>query len=226
MPSERLMSFEVQPFNRNVPDEALLEDLVAAKSKLQLANKSLTFRTYREVGKYSPSTINDRFGSWNTALQKAGLIPCEEKNIPTEALFDNLKLVWMTKGKQPVYRDMSNPPSQYTGSTYSARFGGWRTALQAFVAATANEEQELMAVIPPLTLPRAPRTNRDPSLSLRFYVLKRDHFRCRGCGRSPATTAGLTLEIDHIQPWSKGGSTVAENLQTLCFDCNRGKNTT
>jgi len=29
--------------------------------------------------------------------------------------------------------------------------------------------------------------------------------------------------IDHILPWSKSGETHEENLQTLCFDCNRGK---
>lgn len=220
------MSFELQPFNRNVPDEVLLEDLVAAQSKLQIANKSLTFRTYREVGNYSPSTINDRFGSWNTALQKAGLVPRDEKNVSVESLFDNLKLVWMIKGRQPAYRDMSNPPSQFTGSTYSARFGGWRSALQSFVAASAKEEQELMVESPAVRRTRLPQTNRDPSLSLRFHVLKRDHFRCGACGRSPATVAGLILEIDHILPWSKGGATVAENLQTLCFDCNRGKNIT
>ncbi len=29
--------------------------------------------------------------------------------------------------------------------------------------------------------------------------------------------------IDHIKPWSKGGETVLENLQTLCATCNLGK---
>ena len=33
----------------------------------------------------------------------------------------------------------------------------------------------------------------------------------------------LLLEIDHIIPISKGGCTVEENLQTLCWKCNRAK---
>ena len=31
------------------------------------------------------------------------------------------------------------------------------------------------------------------------------------------------MEADHIKPWSKGGTTVADNCQMLCRDCNRTK---
>ena len=67
------------------------------------------------------------------------------------------------------------------------------------------------------------RTKRDINLRMRFLVMKRDDFKCCLCGRSPATTPGLELQIDHIFPWSKGGETVIDNLQTLCSDCNLGK---
>jgi hypothetical protein len=212
------MNFELDEFNRHVPDQDLLDDLKAANVKA--AGKSLTFRSYREFGRYSPSTINVRFGSWNNALLKAGLVPVEEKNVPIETLFDNLKIVWIAKGKQPVYRDMSAPPSVYTGSTYNARFGGWRKALTEFVAAVNQEQFEIQSS--PIEKPVG-RSGRTPSLSLRFLVLKRDNFRCVACGRSPATVAGLVLEVDHILAWSNGGETTAENLQSLCFDCNCGK---
>ena len=67
------------------------------------------------------------------------------------------------------------------------------------------------------------KTKRDVSLKLRFMVMKRDDFKCCLCGRSPSTTPGLQLHIDHINPWSKGGETTIDNLQTLCADCNLGK---
>jgi 5-methylcytosine-specific restriction endonuclease McrA len=53
--------------------------------------------------------------------------------------------------------------------------------------------------------------------------MRRDDFKCRICGRSPATHPGLVLHVDHVEAWSKGGSTVMENLQTLCEQDNIGK---
>ena len=171
------MKFELDRFNRNVSDEDLLNDLISAEASLKATGKPLTFRTYREVGRFSPSTINDRFGSWNLALQKAGISLHEQKHVSVELLFDNLKLVWISKGRQPVFRDLSQPPSCYTASTYAARFGGWRAALAAFVARFKEEEQALCSSgAAPIETKRVAQTPRDPSLALRFLVLRRDNF--------------------------------------------------
>jgi len=67
------------------------------------------------------------------------------------------------------------------------------------------------------------KTSRDPSLRLRFKVMLRDNFTCQQCGASPAKQLGVELHVDHIFPWSKGGDTTLENLQTLCSNCNLGK---
>lgn len=65
--------------------------------------------------------------------------------------------------------------------------------------------------------------SRTISNKLRYTVLKRDNFKCCACGASPAKNPSIELHIDHIVPWSKGGDTVLENLQTLCSKCNIGK---
>ena len=58
------------------------------------------------------------------------------------------------------------------------------------------------------------------SKKIRFEVFKRDGFRCAYCGKSPPD---VLLEIDHIEPKSKGGKDDVNNYLTACFDCNRGK---
>lgn len=59
--------------------------------------------------------------------------------------------------------------------------------------------------------------------ALREQIKQRDHYTCRHCGVSVQQEPHLLLEIDHIIPLSKGGLTTADNLQTLCWKCNRTK---
>ena len=58
---------------------------------------------------------------------------------------------------------------------------------------------------------------------LRDFIKERDNFTCCNCGNSTHIEPNLLLEIDHIIPVSKGGETKEENLQTLCWKCNRSK---
>lgn len=48
-------------------------------------------------------------------------------------------------------------------------------------------------------------------------VYSRDGGSCRCCGSS------LSLEYDHITPYSCGGSSAVSNIQLLCMKCNRSK---
>lgn len=58
---------------------------------------------------------------------------------------------------------------------------------------------------------------------LRQHIKERDGFTCKNCGISIHQEPNLLLEIDHIIPVSKGGLTTEDNLQTLCWRCNRKK---
>lgn len=59
--------------------------------------------------------------------------------------------------------------------------------------------------------------------NLREKIKTRDNHTCKKCGLSTKVEKNLLLEIDHIMPLSKGGITSEDNLQTLCWRCNRTK---
>lgn len=59
--------------------------------------------------------------------------------------------------------------------------------------------------------------------SLREKIKQRDGYTCRCCNASVAEEKNLLLEIDHILPLARGGMTTVDNLQTLCWRCNRSK---
>jgi hypothetical protein len=59
--------------------------------------------------------------------------------------------------------------------------------------------------------------------ALRNLIKSRDNYTCTYCSVSIAAEPHLLLEVDHIVPLSKGGLTTPENLQALCWRCNRSK---
>ena len=59
--------------------------------------------------------------------------------------------------------------------------------------------------------------------SLRTEIKERDKYTCQSCSNSTSKEPNLLLEIDHIIPLSKGGMSTKDNLQTLCWRCNRSK---
>lgn len=59
--------------------------------------------------------------------------------------------------------------------------------------------------------------------NLREFIKIRDNYTCCTCGNSTHVEPNLLLEIDHIIPIAKGGYTEKDNLQTLCWKCNRSK---
>jgi len=202
-----------------VSDEELILDLqrVAKAFNWDAVSQS----QYEEHGVYAWSTLKRRFGSWNKALSKAGLSFSNEVNISEPRLFENVLVLWQHYGRQPRRRELEFPPSTISQSPYNRHFGSWTAALQAFVEYANADGADAPEQKPEST--NVTKTGRDPSLRLRWRVLQRDRFICCGCGASPAIELGIELHVDHVTPWSKGGSTILENLQTLCSKCNLGK---
>lgn len=202
-------------------------------------------RDFDKIAGISSSVIRKRFdGSWTKALnvlrerlQKRGLTLSPRPYAPTRIysdkdLFNEMELIWKKVGQRPSRTEweMSEPKISY--NCYKQRFGGWVNACTKFIEYKMGKE----ILADDFVLPEREESktqlkvndykkekSRNISLSLRLDILNRDNFRCVFCGKSPATDLGTKLHIDHIKPFSKGGKSILENLQTLCEKCNLGK---
>ncbi len=287
------MKFELEPDNRDCSDEILLHDLITVAKKL--SKDSLSKDEYNKHGRFCSATMQNRFNSWNNALEKSGLafrkridIPKQElladvkrvadifkqnrmsrseyeshgnfsaetisrkfgswKNALNEIglepsllfnekanendLMKNLATIWETLGRQPRQSDLSLLNSDFSPDTYTRRYGSWRKSLEKCIEVANQEDEENQeseipndSIINKATSNDIARrkTNRNPSWRLVFLVYRKNNFSCVACGRSPVTHPGTVLHVDHINPWSKGGETTMDNLQTLCSHCNLGK---
>ena len=178
------MKFELDQYHRDITDTELLADLQRVASELN--KTAITRADNDECGKYGTTTYIRRFGSWFNALEKAGLEKTRTPmNLPEEELFQNLEEIWIKQGRQPRYAEVQKPLSKYHAGTYENRFGTWRKALETFVAYINNEEtassEEAIKSLKPEATTRH-KTKRNINWRLRFIVMRRDNFKCRGCG--------------------------------------------
>lgn len=221
-----MKKFDLKLRKRNISEKELLDDLKRVAEKI--GTKTITRIIYDEHSRFGSTTILRKFQSWNRALDAAGLGLNNRINIPNEELFENLADIWQTIGRQPVGRDISKSTntSKFSLGTYERRFGSWNSALLAFVEYIEDQNTSLPQIDINLKMPPQTKSSKTPrkiNWRLRAKVLIRDNCICRMCGSSPAKSSTVTLHVDHINPWSKGGETITDNLQTLCSVCNIGK---
>lgn len=205
----------IPPKNLPVSTQNLIEDLKSVSKKLN--TDSLSQEQYHKAGKYSTTIYKNRFGTWNNALQKAGLKITKIAFRPTEELFENILNIWQKLGRQPRQGDIDSNLSKISSGIYKKRFGNWTAAIKEFIEFANNKDLPIDSHTS-YVLPK--KNRRDPSLRLRYQILKRDNFSCVKCGASPAKNPEIILHIDHI---IAGGEADISNLQTLCEKCNLGK---
>ena len=214
------MRFEYHEHHLKLDKNHVIADLKRVSQAI--GRDSLSMKEYDDQGVYSSSAVRRRFGSWNIALKEAGL-NCRNEFHTDEEMFQNLENVWIRKGRQPRRSEMNDKSvSSISSGTYLRKFVRWSDALRRFVE-YINTADDAPSFSDFNLNTKQHKTARDINLRLRFKVLQRDNFKCCSCGASPAKDPGVELHVDHIFPWSKGGETVLENLQTLCSKCNGGK---
>lgn len=221
------MKFELKKVYRNTPEDELIADLKSTAAKLN--QNFVTRKQQDEFGKFDSSNMAKRLGGWVKAHQRAGLNFARHQKtlrVSDDELFQNLEVVWTKLAKQPIQADMFPPLSKYSAGTYKKHFGTWMKGLEKFVA-NINKEEGILSEssIESLQVESSTKhkTKREINWRLRFIVMRRDCFKCKDCGRSPASDPGIILHVDHIKAWANSGETTLENLQTLCSRCNIGK---
>ena len=215
-------------FKLQFTDDDIIEDLLRVASLLN--KRTLSIKEYNSYGKYYSNTLIRYYGSWNSVLLLAGMEINSNRNIADEEMFEEIERIWVQLGRQPTTTDIKNGISKFSLNTYTRRFGGWRRALQSFIeyinsdtSGTSTSTSHMKDNTLKINHSGHHKTSRDINLRLRYRVMLRDNFKCCLCGATPATDPSVQLHIDHIKPWSKGGETEFENLQTLCNKCNLGK---
>lgn len=135
------MEFKLDEYHRNIPNKALLEDIINVANKLGKTN--LTKDEYKNNGgKYGLNTITRRFGGWINAIKLCGLSPNEKQMdaasatytqafISTEELISDLILVSKTINKNTFTSKEYDSFGSFSSCTYFKRFNTWNNALRS-----------------------------------------------------------------------------------------------
>jgi hypothetical protein len=227
-----------------IPEEKKLKALEQAAKHFNYIEFS--WRDFNKVSAMSASAIKTHFGSWKNArealkkhLQQQGLKLSPRPHAPQRKysdsdLFDEMERIWQKVGQRPSRTEWESSDPNISISAYKKRFGSWTGACQKFIEYKMGEEvfidnfvqvkgEKILIHERKENVGFSHENSRNVPDRLRLKVLNRDNFRCVFCGKSPATDFGTRLHIDHIVPFSKGGKSILENLQTLCEECNLGK---
>lgn len=111
----------------NIEDRELLEELDRLAEKL---NRTPRQQDMERHGKYSVTTYQNRFGSWNDALRKAGHQPAKQWRVDRDNLLAELRRLGSRLDSSPTAAEMDEE-GQFSSQIYLSEFGSWNNALEA-----------------------------------------------------------------------------------------------
>lgn len=226
-----------QDFLITYSKEEIADELVRI-SKIT-GSKFITMNDIEKYGRVRYSTIRRKFGGLINALIFAKLISETDKKkkygrFKKEDLLKEIGRMWeltLSKyGRRPYIKDFKEN-SILAPWAWDTHFGSFRKALSAYLSWEQKniDNQEIVhsgseknTTIDKQKNRSKNRTSPTIPPGLRWKALTRDNYKCTVCGKDPKNYE-ITLEVDHIIPWSKGGPTELGNLRTLCSKCNLGK---
>lgn len=123
------MKFELKPYNRNVSNNEVLDDVKSVAKKL--GKSTLSQDDYQKHGRFNYSTVTRRFGPWVKVMVLAGLEISNYHKIEDSELLEDLRSV-AAKNKnntlsQQAYREYGG---KYSIDAFKDHFGSWNSALE------------------------------------------------------------------------------------------------
>lgn len=120
------MKYQLEPESRGCTDDELLADLRSTADRI---GRNLTKDLYNEHGRFSASTIQKRFGSWNKALVLGGVGVAKRVNVPLEEFLADLRRVAEELGTATVTKSQYKYHGRFSDETLRKAFGSWSSAL-------------------------------------------------------------------------------------------------
>lgn len=122
--------YQLEPDNRNASEDEMLADLrlIAAAA----GSRSLSMNLYKSLGgRFGATTIVRRFGSWNSALQRAGLPVMRETNATRTNILDDIRHVAkiLNRVDLPITEYVKH--GRFSDRPVRRLFRNWRDALKA-----------------------------------------------------------------------------------------------
>jgi hypothetical protein len=116
------------PAGLRIPDEVLLAEIRRLASEME---KTPSEEDMMAHGNHSINTYKTHFGTWNEAVEAAGLDPNPDRTERSqEALLTDIERAADDLGRPPTRREMSEY-TEFDPITYRNHFGSWKQALKA-----------------------------------------------------------------------------------------------
>jgi 5-methylcytosine-specific restriction endonuclease McrA len=196
-------------------EDELLDELRRVADKL---GESPSVAQMETLGRIYPSVYIKRFGSWNNAVETAGLDPTPQPSrIKRETLLAELQNVIDSIGGVSTAAEFEEH-SEYSRGPYLREFGSWNEAVRS--------------------LGYEPRYPRGEEAEYRYYGpnwqakresrIEIDQYKCQKCGISRAEhyeKYEQDLSVHHIRRLREFNSyenaNTLTNLITVCTECHR-----
>jgi hypothetical protein len=139
-------------------DESLLNELRRVAKKI--GKDTMFYKEFKAAGgRAANSTFIKKFGSWDSALKKAGLSGTIPRNISDEELLVEIEKIWNQLGRQPRSEEMKRL-GKFSLKPYYTKFGGFIKAIEVFErwkSSKASDGFEDLKEINPDILPVQPK---------------------------------------------------------------------